>query len=86
MVHADTGRVIASPFRNDAVTLGITYAEDGYGRQCFIVVYIWSRDRVNGNAISYAGRNRYRTFATLPEAREYVNANHSRLLADYLNN
>lgn len=77
MVHADTGRVIATPYKNDAVRLGIMLGETGLGDRIFCIVYLWPGQ--NG-AVSGA---RVKPLASMPEARAWVDAHHADCLRRY---
>lgn len=76
----DVGRVVASPYRNDSVQLGVQYGADGLYDALFIVVYIWHGQSFG----SYSKVKSVRPFREFAAARKWIDENHAAALRDYL--
>lgn len=90
MVHADTGRVVGTPYKTDRHQIGILFGEDGLGGRVFRVVRIYRDGGGADDGVSVLskrkaalGQRRRWTFPTLQAVREYVDANHAEILNDF---
>ena len=77
-VANDVGRIVAAPYQNDSVQLGVLYGADGLYNALFIVVYLW---RTLGG---HTKAKLVKPFTDFPAARRWIDENHEAALRDYM--